>query len=200
MAPTTEIPSEIPPRTRTDSSTQVDDPPGSNNRYDHNEIEPRIRDLWDEGEIYRWDPDDASRPKWFVQSMFPYPSGDLHIGHWFAFSGGDAAARFRRMQGFNVLHPQGFDAFGLPAENAAIRGNVHPKIWTYGNISNMRDQFQLMGNSYDWTRQIITCDPEYYKWNQYFFLKFLENGLAYRSDGAVNWCPGRSDHAGERTG
>ncbi len=174
----------------TDQFQSVDERLGSqNDRYDHNEIEPRIRDLWDKGEIYRWDPDDTSRPKWFVQSMFPYPSGDLHIGHWFAFSGGDAAARFRRMQGYNVLHPQGFDAFGLPAENAAIRGNVHPKLWTYGNISNMRNQFQLMGNSYDWTRQIITCDPEYYKWNQYFFLKFLENDLAYRSDGAVNWCP-----------
>ena len=158
-------------------------------RYDHNEIEPRIRELWDQHQIYRWDPNDTSRPKWFVQSMFPYPSGDLHIGHWFAFSGGDAAARFRRMQGYSVLHPQGFDAFGLPAENAAIKGNVHPKLWTYQNIANMRRQFELMGNSYDWSRQIITCDPEYYKWNQYFFLKFLENGLAYRSDGAVNWCP-----------
>ena len=158
-------------------------------RYDHNEIEPRIRELWDQHQIYLWDPNDTSRPKWFVQSMFPYPSGDLHIGHWFAFSGGDAAARFRRMQGYSVLHPQGFDAFGLPAENAAIKGNVHPKLWTYQNIANMRRQFELMGNSYDWSRQIITCDPEYYKWNQYFFLKFLENGLAYRSDGAVNWCP-----------
>ncbi len=158
-------------------------------RYVHTEIEPRIRELWDQHQIYRWDPNDTSRPKWFVQSMFPYPSGDLHIGHWFAFSGGDAAARFRRMQGYSVLHPQGFDAFGLPAENAAIKGNVHPKLWTYQNIANMRRQFELMGNSYDWSRQIITCDPEYYRWNQYFFLKFLENGLAYRSDGAVNWCP-----------
>ena len=121
--------------------------------------------------------------------MFPYPSGDLHIGHWFAYSGGDAAARFKRMEGYNVLHPQGFDAFGLPAENAAIRSNIHPRFWTYSNIAKMRNQFDLMGNSYDWSRQIITCDPEYYKWNQYFFLKFLENGLAYRSEGAVNWCP-----------
>ena len=171
--------SDIPP----DTSHQLGD------RYDHAEIEPRIREIWDDANIYRWNPDDTTRPKWFVQSMFPYPSGDLHIGHWFAFSGGDAAARFKRMEGYNVLHPQGFDAFGLPAENAAIRGNVHPSVWTYDNIANMRNQFQLMGNSYDWSRQIITCDPEYYKWNQYFFLKFLENGLAYRSDGAVNWCP-----------
>ncbi len=180
------IASEMPP----DSTDQVENRNGSrNNRYDPAEIEPRIRKLWDEAEIYRWNPNDASRPKWFVQSMFPYPSGDLHIGHWFAFSGGDAAARFKRMQGYNVLHPQGFDAFGLPAENAAIKGNLHPNEWTYGNIANMRKQFALMGNSYDWSRQIITCDPEYYKWNQYFFLKFLENDLAYRSDGTVNWCP-----------
>ncbi|MXX92168.1 MAG: leucine--tRNA ligase [Chloroflexi bacterium] len=171
--------SDIPP----DTSHHLGD------RYDHGEIEPRIRELWDGADIYRWNPDDTTRPKWFVQSMFPYPSGDLHIGHWFAFSGGDAAARFKRMEGYNVLHPQGFDAFGLPAENAAIRGNVHPSVWTYDNIANMRNQFDLMGNSYDWSRQIITCDPEYYKWNQHFFLKFLENGLAYRSDGAVNWCP-----------
>lgn len=173
------IASDIPP----DTSHQLGD------RYDHAEIEPRVRQIWDEADIYRWNPDDTTRPKWFVQSMFPYPSGDLHIGHWFAFSGGDAAARFKRMEGYNVLHPQGFDAFGLPAENAAIRGNVHPSVWTYDNIANMRNQFELMGNSYDWSRQIITCDSEYYKWNQYFFLKFLENGLAYRSDGAVNWCP-----------
>ena len=173
-----------------DTPNQVDDRASSlGDRYDHAEIEPRIRELWNQSGIYRWDPDDSSRPKWFVQSMFPYPSGDLHIGHWFAFSGGDAAARFKRMQGYSVLHPQGFDAFGLPAENAAIRGNVHPSLWTYQNIANMRRQFELMGNSYDWSRQIITCDPEYYKWNQFFFLKFLENGLAYRSDGAVNWCP-----------
>ena len=173
-----------------ENASQIGDQNGSRrDRYDHAEIEPRVRRLWDDSGIYAWDAEDADRPKWFVQSMFPYPSGDLHIGHWFAFSGGDAAARFKRMQGYNVLHPQGFDAFGLPAENAAIKGNIHPKIWTYGNIANMRKQFELMGNSYDWTREIITCAPEYYKWNQYFFLKFLENGLAYRSDGAVNWCP-----------
>ena len=176
--------------TSSDSPDTLDDHAnGARKNYDHSKIEPRIRELWHESDIYRWNPDDKERPKWFVHSMFPYPSGDLHIGHWFAFSGGDAAARFKRMEGYNVLHPQGFDAFGLPAENAAIRGNVHPQLWTYDNISNMRRQFELMGNSYDWSRQIITCDPEYYKWNQYFFLKFMENGLAYRSDGAVNWCP-----------
>ena len=158
-------------------------------RYEPAIIEPKQRANWENAGIYRWRPDDHSKPKWFVQSMFPYPSGDLHIGHWFAFSGGDTAARFKRMEGYNVLHPQGFDAFGLPAENAAIREGVHPKKWTYSNIANMRRQFELMGNSYDWSREIVSCDPKYYKWNQYFFLKFLEMGLAYRSDGAVNWCP-----------
>ena len=157
--------------------------------YDPATIEPKQRAKWEETGLYRWDPEANDRPKWFVQSMFPYPSGDLHIGHWFAFSGGDTAARFKRMEGYNVLHPQGFDAFGLPAENAAIREGVHPKKWTYSNIANMRRQFELMGNSYDWSREIISCDPKYYKWNQYFFLKFLEMGLAYRSDGSVNWCP-----------
>ena len=158
-------------------------------QYDHAAIEPKQRAKWEAAGLHRWQPELTDRPKWFVQSMFPYPSGDLHIGHWFAFSGGDTAARFKRMEGYNVLHPQGFDAFGLPAENAAIREGVHPKKWTYSNIANMRNQFELMGNSYDWTREIVSCDPKYYKWNQYFFLKFLEMGLAYRSDGAVNWCP-----------
>ncbi len=172
-----------------ETSTQEASTGADSVRYDPASIEAKQRARWHEAGIYRWNPDSSDKPKWFVMSMFPYPSGDLHIGHWFAFSGGDAAARFKRMEGYNVLHPQGFDSFGLPAENAAIRENVHPKIWTYQNIANMRRQFELMGNSYDWSREIVTCDPEYYKWNQYFFLKFLEMGLAYRSDGAVNWCP-----------
>ena len=171
--------------TGTTSTAEVSD----HGRYDPSEIEPKQRANWENAGIYRWRPEDDDKPKWFVQSMFPYPSGDLHIGHWFAFSGGDTAARFKRMEGYNVLHPQGFDAFGLPAENAAIREGVHPKKWTYSNIANMRQQFELMGNSYDWSREIVSCDPKYYKWNQYFFLKFLDMGLAYRSDGAVNWCP-----------
>ena len=182
MAITSEFPSQSGQDADMKSQFQASD-------YVPSEIEPRQRARWESSGIYKWNPEVNDKPKWFVMSMFPYPSGDLHIGHWFAFTGGDAAARFKRMEGYNVLHPQGFDAFGLPAENAAISSNIHPKEWTYSNIANMRRQFDLMGNSYDWSRQIITCDPEYYKWNQYFFLKLLENELAYRSDGTVNWCP-----------
>jgi len=122
--------------------------------------------------------------------MYPYPSGDVHIGHWFAFAPADAHARFKRMQGFNVLHPQGFDAFGLPAENAAIARNIHPRDWTLSSMENMRQQFRSMGTMYDWDREIITCQPDYYRWNQLFFLRFLEAGLAYRAKAAANWCPG----------
>ena len=121
--------------------------------------------------------------------MFPYPSGDLHIGHWFAFTPADAHARFKRMQGHNVMHPQGFDAFGLPAENAAISRGINPRKWTLDNIDNMRRQFHLMGTSYDWNRELSTCLPEYYRWNQFFFLKFYEKNIAYRKEGSVNWCP-----------
>ena len=121
--------------------------------------------------------------------MFPYPSGDLHIGHWFAFTPADAHARFKRLEGFNVMHPQGFDAFGLPAENAAIKNNINPKKWTFDNISNMQKQFDMMGNSYDWSRKLITCTPEYYKWNQKFFVEMYKKGLAYRKNGPVWWDP-----------
>jgi leucyl-tRNA synthetase len=121
--------------------------------------------------------------------MYPYPSGDLHIGHWYAMAPSDAHARFMRMRGYNVLHPMGFDAFGLPAENAAINRGVHPARWTMGNIERMRDQLRSMGTVYDWDREIVTCDPDYYVWNQWFFLKMYEQGLAYRTSAPVNWCP-----------
>jgi leucyl-tRNA synthetase len=121
--------------------------------------------------------------------MYPYPSGDLHIGHWYAMAPADAHARFRRMQGYNVLHPMGFDAFGLPAENAAIKRNVHPYKWTMGNIENMRPQLNSMGTIYDWDREIICALPEYYRWNQWFFLQFYNAGLAYRAKAPANWCP-----------
>ena len=121
--------------------------------------------------------------------MYPYPSGDLHIGHWYAMSGADLHARFKRMSGFNVLHPMGFDAFGLNAENAAIQRGIHPFKWTMSNIENMRLQLRSMGPMYDWDREIITCTPDYYKWNQWFFLQFYKKGLAYRGFAPVNWCP-----------
>ena len=121
--------------------------------------------------------------------MYPYPSGVLHIGHWYAFAVPDVFARLQRMRGYNVLFPMGFDAFGLPAENAAIRHNIHPAIWTFDNIAAMRQQYRQMGAMIDWSREIATCTPDYYRWNQWLFLQMLERGLAYRAKGAVWWCP-----------
>src|ERR671937_428463 len=121
--------------------------------------------------------------------MFPYPSGDLHMGHLEAFSGGDVIARLKRMQGCNVLHPIGWDAFGLPAENAAIKRGVHPKTWTFQNIDKQRSAFHRLGVSFDWSRTFNTCDPDYYRWTQWLFLRFYERGLAYRKASPVNWCP-----------
>ncbi len=128
--------------------------------------------------------------------MYPYPSGDLHIGHWYAEAPADAAARYKRMRGYNVLFPMGYDAFGLPAENAAVKAaragdtTVHPARLTYERIERMTRQFEQMGAMFDWSKRIVTCDPEYYKWNQWFFVKMLERGLAYRKESLVNWDPG----------
>jgi leucyl-tRNA synthetase len=158
-------------------------------RYDPQVIDKKWQTRWEETGIHEADPDPA-RPKRYVVTMYPYPSGDLHVGHWYPKTPTDAYARFMRMRGCNVLYPIGFDAFGLPAENAAIRNNVHPKTWTYGNIRRMEQQLRTMGASFDWRHEIITCDPEYYRWNQWFFLKFLERGLAYRALAPVDWCPG----------
>ncbi|MCH2315046.1 MAG: leucine--tRNA ligase [SAR202 cluster bacterium] len=157
-------------------------------RYDHQAIEAKWRERWEKDGIYHVD-DDDSRPNWYELHMYPYPSGDLHIGHWYAMSGADLHARFKRMSGFNVLHPMGFDAFGLNAENAAIQRGIHPFKWTMSNIENMRLQLRSMGPMYDWDREIITCTPDYYKWNQWFFLQFYKKGLAYRGFAPVNWCP-----------
>ena len=121
--------------------------------------------------------------------MFPYPSGDIHMGHWYNFAPADVYARLKRMQGYNVLSPIGFDAFGLPAENAAIKNKIHPKIWTYKNIAKMREQLKSMGNIYDWSREVVTADPDYYKWTQWMFLKMFEASLAYRKKALANWCP-----------
>ena len=132
---------------------------------------------------------DRSKPKHYALTMLPYPSGDLHIGHWYAMAPSDARARYKRMKGFNVLFPMGFDAFGLPAENAAIERNIHPSKWTYANIKNMRAQLRSMGAMFDWNREAISADPSYYRWTQWFFKKLLEIGLAYRSKAAVDFCP-----------
>jgi leucyl-tRNA synthetase len=159
-------------------------------RYDAAEIEPRWQSVWEEEGLYRAseDPDD-DRPRFYALDMFPYPSGDLHMGHAEAFSGGDAVARFKAMQGFNVLHPIGWDAFGLNAENAAIKRGIHPKDWTYANIEQQAASFKRMGMSFDWSRRLNTCDPEFYRWTQWLFLKLFERGLAYRKAAANNWCP-----------
>ncbi|HWO69857.1 MAG TPA: leucine--tRNA ligase [Actinomycetota bacterium] len=161
---------------------------GTARRYDPSEIEPRWVARWEEEGLYRA-AGDGSRPKFYALDMFPYPSGDLHMGHAEAFSGGDAIARFRWMQGYDVLHPIGWDAFGLPAENAAIKRGIHPKEWTYANIDQQARSFRRMGMSFDWTRRFNTCDPAYYRWTQWLFLKLYERGLAYRKLAPANWCP-----------
>jgi len=157
-------------------------------KYNPQEIEKKWQRKWAEDKLYQVSDDDP-RPKWYDLTMFPYTSGDLHIGHWYAMAPSDVHARFRRMQGYNVLHPMGFDAFGLPAENAAISRGIHPFTWTMQNIDNMHRQLKSMGAIYDWSREVVTCLPEYYKWTQWFFLKLYENGLAYRGKAPVNWCP-----------
>lgn len=156
--------------------------------YDPAVIEPKWRAKWKEAAIYKVE-DSTDKPNWMSLTMYPYPSGVLHVGHWFAFSIPDVFARAQRMRGYNVMYPMGFDSFGLPAENAAIKNNIHPAKWTYENIDEMSRQFDLMGAMIDWDRKVVTCDPEYYKWNQWFFLKMLEKGLAYRAGGSVWWCP-----------
>jgi leucyl-tRNA synthetase len=157
-------------------------------RYDPKAIEAKWQARWEADGLYRTTRD-PSRPKFYFLTMYPYPSGDLHIGHWYAMTPSDAKARFLRMRGYNVLFPIGFDAFGLPAENAAIQHGIHPYKWTMANIERMRKQLRSMGAMFDWSREVVTCHPEYYKWNQWFFLKFYEAGLAYRALAAVDWCP-----------
>ena len=162
---------------------------GNVDRYVPAAIEKKWQTKWESDGIYEASDYIEGKENYFSLVMFPYPSGDIHMGHWFQYSGSDAYARFKRMQGYNVLHPQGFDSFGLPAENAAIERGADPRKWTYSNIDNSRRQFREMGASYDWSRELVTSDPEYYKWNQYWFLQFYKNGLAYRENGQANWCP-----------
>jgi leucyl-tRNA synthetase len=156
--------------------------------YDPRMIELRWQERWAESGLYKTDKD-SNKPKHYALTMLPYPSGDLHVGHWYAMTPSDTRARFMRMRGYRVFFPIGFDAFGLPAENAAINRGAHPHEWTMSNIENMRGQLKSMGAMFDFDSEIVTCDPEYYRWNQWFFLKFLERGLAYRKEAPVDWCP-----------
>ncbi len=157
-------------------------------KYIHNNIEEKWQSFWDKNQSFACD-HHSDKPKYYVLEMLPYPSGNIHMGHVRNYSIGDVAARFRRMQGFNVLHPMGWDALGLPAENAAIKNNTHPAAWTFSNIDNMRTQLKRLGYSYDWDREVATCVPEYYGWEQLFFLKMYEKGLIYRKKAPQNWCP-----------
>ncbi len=156
--------------------------------YDHNQIELKWHERWQNADFYKAE-ENSTKPKFYVLEMLPYPSGTLHIGHIRNYSIGDALARYKWMRGFNVLHPMGWDAFGLPAENAAIANQRPPREWTLHNIASMKKTHRRFAFSYDWDREVSTCEPEYYRWNQWFFLKMFERGLAYRKKALVNWCP-----------
>lgn len=157
-------------------------------KYSFSEIEPKWQKKWIEGKAYKAE-DQLEKPKFYALAMFPYPSGNLHMGHVRNYSIVDVIARFKRMQGYNVLHPIGWDSFGLPAENAAIKHQTPPAEWTWKNIANMKRQLQEMGISYDWDREVATCHPDYYKFTQWMFLEFYKHGLVYKKKAAVNWCP-----------
>ena len=158
-------------------------------RYEPGEIERRWQQRWEADGLYRTPDHVEGRENWYALTMLPYTSGDLHVGHWFAMAPSDTVARFRRMRGHNVLFPMGFDAFGLPAENAAISGDTHPADWTLANIERMRGQLRRMGAMFDWEREINTSSPQYYRWTQWWFLQLYRQGLAYRAEAPVNWCP-----------
>ena len=157
-------------------------------RYNAQGIEKKWQEFWDREKLFAVK-EDTTLPKFYCLEMFPYPSGRIHMGHVRNYVIGDVITRYKKMRGFNVLHPMGWDAFGMPAENAAIKHSVHPSKWTHENIAYMKDQLKKMGLVYDWQREVTTCSPEYYKWNQWFFLKMLERGLAYKKASSVNWCP-----------
>jgi len=156
--------------------------------YDATAVESHVQDVWNANSAFEVT-EDESRPKYYCLCMFPYPSGSLHMGHVRNYTIGDVLSRYKRMQGFNVLQPMGWDAFGLPAENAAIKNNTAPAKWTYQNIDEMREQLQRMGIAYDWSREFATCTPEYYRWEQWFFTQLVEKGLAYKKMATVNWDP-----------
>jgi leucyl-tRNA synthetase len=156
-------------------------------KYDPKKIEPKWQKYWDSNKLFKVR-EDRTKKKYYLLEMFPYPSGNIHMGHVRNYTIGDVVARYKRMRGFNVLHPMGWDAFGMPAENAAIANNTHPAKWTYANIDAMRSQLKQLGFSYDWDREIATCAPEYYRWEQWLFLKMYAKEMAYRKESFVNWC------------
>ena len=158
-------------------------------KYDHRKIEKKWQKEWEKSKLYKTQDTKNEADNFYLLTEFPYPSGNLHVGHWYAFSVPDILARYMRMKGKNVLYPIGFDAFGLPAENAAIKNKLNPRIWTQKNIEYMRKQIHSMGASFDWSREVITCDPAYYKWTQWLFLQLYKKGLVYQKETAVNWCP-----------
>jgi leucyl-tRNA synthetase len=172
-----------------ETSTASGSPRSDDDRYDPQRVESKWFDRWQsDQQLYAAEPD-STKKKFYVLEMLPYPSGVLHMGHVRNYAIGDALARYMWMNGYNVLHPMGWDSFGLPAENAAIQNNTPPRQWTLGNIAKMKAQMKRLGFAYDWSREVTTCLPEYYRWNQWFFLKFYEKGLAYRKKSRVNWCP-----------
>lgn len=171
-----------------DLTVRTEENSSMSNRYMPEKIEPKWQEQWDQDGLYHADID-PSKKKYYALTMLPYPSGDLHIGHWYAMTPSDARARYLRMNGYNVMFPIGFDAFGLPAENAAVKRNIHPKEWTYKNIERMRGQLRSMGAMWDWRREAISSDPEYYHWSQYYFIKLFKHGLAYRKMSPVDFCP-----------
>ncbi len=157
--------------------------------YNHQEIEKNAREKWEKLDLYRTDLSDSSKESYYLLAEFPYPSGDLHIGHWYAFALTDIYARLLRLRGKNVFFPIGFDAFGLPAENAAIKHGVNPAEWTAKNIERMHTQLTSMGSSFDWSKEVVTCDPSYYQWTQWLFTKLFEQNLAEHREASVKWCP-----------
>lgn len=157
--------------------------------YDFKEVEAKWQKNWKDGDIFKTLDEVEGKQNYYLLAMLPYPSGRLHVGHARNYTLGDVIARYKRMKGYNVLNPMGWDSFGLPAENAAIQNGAHPAAWTTSNIENMKRQLNMLGFSYDWDREIATYKPEYYKWNQWMFKRFYEKGLIYKKKSFVNWCP-----------